>query len=299
MAHCHLPWAPRSSSYGWLLVAVCSPSTQVLHRTCTSDTSSKIWCQWKERHLLFASEESKDNSFPYRGSHSSAQELDMIRGCMSLGACLHLKRPAKQAGDLQAVAAVLQRALQWSSSRTCCSSRNFGLWGSEKAWKGNRNLNYWGASVVTQKICVAALLHKLKKNCLLAVLYVLHELLCGTTYQPAEPPFYPCLVTAAAPAILCQALPHGFFHKGCFALLRFALRRSWSVCSSPLVLHQLFCTTIYPRQQSHTLLVLFWLLVSCLRLCWFSRNPEERGILFLFPKLWSLRCCAEHFESIA
>ena len=92
---------------------------------------------------------------------------------------------------------------------------------------------------------------------LLAVLYVLQELLCTTTYQPAVPPFYTSLVTASAPAILCKALLHGFFHRGCFALLHFALRSSCSVCSSPLVLHQLFCTTTYPRQQSHTLLVLF------------------------------------------
>ena len=98
---------------------------------------------------------------------------------------------------------------------------------------------------------------------LLAVLYVLHELLCTTTYQPAVPPFYTSLVAASAPAILCKALLHGFFHRGCFALLHFALRSSccllFSAGFAPAVLYHHISQTALSHSFSFVLTACFLL----------------------------------------
>lgn len=77
---------------------------------------------------------------------------------------------------------------------------------------------------------------------------------------------------------------------GAFTPLHFALCSSGSVFPSLMALHQLFHTSIYPRQWPHTLPSLFLLLVSCLRLCWFSRNKVEGVIsISFFPSsgIWS------------
>lgn len=52
-----------SSSCGWWSLPIFSSTIQVLRYSCTSDNSSKIWCQWRDRLFLFASNEKQGSAF--------------------------------------------------------------------------------------------------------------------------------------------------------------------------------------------------------------------------------------------
>lgn len=78
---------------------------------------------------------------------------------------------------------------------------------------------------------------------------------CTTTRQPIVPSFCTCPGTGSASFIPCNSVCHRGFHTSAFCPLHqlFCLPFSNGF-------DQLFHTSIYPRQRSHTLLSLFWLL---------------------------------------
>lgn len=129
--------------------------TNAVSHSCLS-ISSKIQYHW---HFLFESKDNKDDSFPYKGSCSSVQELGMT-GEVPESWCLPVcRRLAKQAGDLQVVATVLHRALSLFSSPTCCSSGRFGLGASDKAELLKCITGH------TKIQCTTPLLHNLFSSC--------------------------------------------------------------------------------------------------------------------------------------
>lgn len=166
----------------------------------------------------------------------------------------------------------LSRALSWSSSCICCNSRNFGLWRSEKAaeiWitgEAHRE-SVQGSSAVQPALCVLlCTFYITSQQSLLSVRVLglpLHHLFCAKLFQ--------------------QCLPQGLSHLCIWPSAAAA------VCSSLMALHQLFHTSIHPRQWPHTLkfvLTASFLLEALL----FSRNKDEGGIFIsFFPSfgVWS------------
>lgn len=180
------------------------------------------------------------------------------------------------------MAAVLSRALSWSSSCICCNSRNFSLWRSEKAWEGSRNMNYWGTPVFTQKISARQLFCTTCSLCALVCILPNHT--------PANSPSFlymswDCLcisysVQSSSPQCLPQRFSYLCILRSAAAAL-FALL--WWLCTS-------YSIPPYIPDSGLTLFSLFLLLISCLRLCCFSRNKGEGGIFIsFFPSsgIWS------------
>lgn len=172
------------------------------------------------------------------------------------------------------MAAVLSRALSWSSSCICCNSRNFSLWRSEKAWEGSRNMNYWGTPVFTQKISARQLFST--TCCLYALGWILPN------HTPANSPSFlymswDCLcISYSVQSSSPQCLPQRFSHlcllpsaaAALFALL-------WWLCSSYSI----------PPYIPDSGLTLFKVCFYCLFLAWgfvvLAEIREKEEFLFL------------------
>lgn len=273
MAHTWSPLSTRSSSCGWLLVALYSLTIYCSFALVPLISVKKYDVTGKRITFYLQTKEKKDNSFPCRGSCSSIQFLKV-----GLRAYLCVKGwQSKQ---------VIYRL--WP---LCCTEPSHGTSVIPAAGPG---------------ILACRDLKRIEKA---AEIWVTEELQWShrkSVHRSSSAQPVPCLLFcifcvsySASPhrnqqsilSIHVSWLPlHQLFCAKLFctasftgAVSYFCILPSATVFASPLVLHQLFCTTIYPRQQSHTLLILFWLLASCLRLCWFSRNLEERWIIFSFP----------------